>query len=235
MKKHDFLQSMKDEAQDINIPELNDELKSHPITIVPVEIRPTKKRRAKPLQAFLLTLVLVMGLGVCYSLYIKEETLITIDINPSIEIRLNKFDRVIGVSAYNDEGEEFLRTLSLNNCTLEEAIHKTFLHAHSFGYFKSDTPQNVLFSVKSIYNCNEWTYSNLLCETLSKKYDYISPLLIEPEDIDEVFSRKIRVSPAKFAFFRKLYKGKYGKAIDASAVTGDMLDYSVSELVSNYA
>lgn len=44
---------------------------------------------------------------------------VSIDINPSIEIRLNRFDRVVSAEAYNEEGEEVLKTLSLKwkKCT----------------------------------------------------------------------------------------------------------------------
>lgn len=44
---------------------------------------------------------------------------VSIDINPSIELGLNRFDRVVTAEAYNEEGEEILNNLSLKwkKCT----------------------------------------------------------------------------------------------------------------------
>lgn len=44
---------------------------------------------------------------------------VSIDINPSIELGLNRFDRVVSMEAYNEEGEKILKNLSLTwqKCT----------------------------------------------------------------------------------------------------------------------
>ncbi|MCI9448050.1 MAG: hypothetical protein HFH36_11830 [Lachnospiraceae bacterium] len=47
---------------------------------------------------------------------------VSIDINPSIELGLNRFERVVSATAYNPEGEEILRGLSLKGKRYTEAI-----------------------------------------------------------------------------------------------------------------
>ena len=47
---------------------------------------------------------------------------LSIDVNPSIELALNRFDRVVSVSAFNDQGEEILQNLSLKGKKYTDAI-----------------------------------------------------------------------------------------------------------------
>lgn len=48
---------------------------------------------------------------------------VSIDVNPSIELALNRFDRVVSVTAYNTEGEDILNGLSLNGKKYTEALN----------------------------------------------------------------------------------------------------------------
>lgn len=48
-----------------------------------------------------------------YSWIQSPVSYISIDVNPSIELALNCFDRVVSVTAYNQEGEKILKNLSL--------------------------------------------------------------------------------------------------------------------------
>lgn len=234
MKKNDILQSMLTEAQDISIPELSDDLNSFPISVVPTEIHASKKKRKSPLPALLLTLVLVMGLGFFYSVYTKEETLLTIDLNPSIELKMNVYDRIISVKAYNDEGQEFIDGLNINNCTLDEAIEKVLKKAYDKGYITDKDIHSVLFSVKSIRDGKESSYKSML-NSFTQKYKDIKSLWIEPSSTDEVEARNFKVSPAKLALLKMLYEKKHGKSISSKNLTPSMFDCSVTELIDQYA
>ena len=68
-----------------------------------------------------LTLILIMGIG-GYSWIQSPVSYISIDINPSIELALNHFDRVVSVTAYNPEGEEIIKNLSLKGKIYTSAI-----------------------------------------------------------------------------------------------------------------
>ncbi len=65
----------------------------------------------------------VMGAG-GYSWVQRPVSYVSIDVNPSIELALNRFDRVVYASAYNLEGEEILNGLSLKGKKYTEAIHE---------------------------------------------------------------------------------------------------------------
>lgn len=57
-----------------------------------------------------------------YGFYYNSETVISVDVNPSIELVVNRWNRVIDAEAYNQEGEEVLSKIKLNNKSIDEAI-----------------------------------------------------------------------------------------------------------------
>lgn len=234
MKKHDFIQSMLEEAKDITPPELSEELKSYPITVIPVEIRPVKKKKRKPIQAILLMMILFLGMGMFYTIYSKEETMVTIDINPSIEFRLNIYDRVIGVNAYNESGEAFIEELDVVGCTIDEALFETIVLAHKRGYLTDDKIHSILFSVKSIHEGKEYQFANMINNTFIKKHENITPFNIVPTPEDEVIAKRFHVSPAKVAFIRTLHEAKYGKPKENSEIPVSMYNNSITELMEYY-
>lgn len=57
-----------------------------------------------------------------YLVYFEEISFVTIDVNPSIELSLNRFDRVISVEAYNDEGTKILNSVNVKNKIYNNAL-----------------------------------------------------------------------------------------------------------------
>lgn len=68
-----------------------------------------------------LMLVCLLGTG-GYVLAKIPVSYVSIDVNPSIELALNRFDRVIYAAAYNRDGENVLNTLSLNGMRYNDAV-----------------------------------------------------------------------------------------------------------------
>ncbi len=66
-------------------------------------------------------LVLAAGIG-GYSWTQTPVSYLSIDVNPSIELALNAFDRVVSAAAYNDQGDRLLEELSLKGKKYTEAI-----------------------------------------------------------------------------------------------------------------
>lgn len=87
------------------------------------EARP--RRRVKRGVAFAIcaaAVVCVIFFGA--NAYFTPTSTISIDINPSIEMDVNRFDRVIDVRGYNDDGVEFASTLDVVNESYEDAIYE---------------------------------------------------------------------------------------------------------------
>lgn len=77
-------------------------------------------RRILPAAAVCLALVLFAGAG----LYFTPTARINIDINPSLELGINRFDRVISVDALNKDGEALVKSLNLTFTGYDEALRR---------------------------------------------------------------------------------------------------------------
>lgn len=86
---------------------------------------PTSKKRILHrrlvVSASALALAFVLGI-VGFAVYFTPVSVISIDINPSVELSVNRFDTVIGTAAYNDEGKELLKRVDLRFKSYNDAI-----------------------------------------------------------------------------------------------------------------
>lgn len=57
-----------------------------------------------------------------YWLYFTPTADISVDINPSIELGINRFDKVVSVSSYNDDGQDLLDSINIKYMDYTEAV-----------------------------------------------------------------------------------------------------------------
>ncbi|NLT13283.1 MAG: hypothetical protein GXY05_02965, partial [Clostridiales bacterium] len=82
-------------------------------------------------------LVLALPIG-GYSYYQTPTSFISIDINPSIELGVNAFGKVVTVLPYNTDGEKVIAGLSLENTNVESAVRQIVKAASKSGFIKND-------------------------------------------------------------------------------------------------
>ena len=85
------------------------------------------RRVRHPVQAALaaacMVVVLLLGMN-GYSWFLAPVSYVSIDVNPSVELALNKLDRVVSATAYNKQGEELLKGMSLRGKKYIQAIEQ---------------------------------------------------------------------------------------------------------------
>lgn len=69
-------------------------------------------------------LCLLLGLFAGRWLYFTPTVAICIDLNPSLELEINRFDRVVSVNGYNDDGRALADTLALTYLDYREALER---------------------------------------------------------------------------------------------------------------
>lgn len=74
-----------------------------------------------------------------YSAYIRPVSYVSIDVNPSIELGINQFGRVVKTSAYQETGQEVLAHVSLNHLMYLEAIGQLLENNAFRRYIKEDS------------------------------------------------------------------------------------------------
>ena len=104
--------------------------------------RETDRRQKRPVfrmrYAAATALVLIAILGFGYSAYAMPASYISIDANPSVEIAINLFDRVISVKAYNDDGDRILSDLVMKGKTYAAAVEALLADAEFQSYLHAD-------------------------------------------------------------------------------------------------
>lgn len=73
-----------------------------------------------------------------YSLLTSPASYISIDVNPSIELVLNTFDRVITAEAYNDDGAEIINSIDIKGKKYTDAVDILLTSAELSPYLTDD-------------------------------------------------------------------------------------------------
>lgn len=194
-----------------------------------IKERRQKRSRKSPKKLVLSGIVLAaMVLFVFGSLrmYEKETAFIDIDVNPSIELKVNAFDRIVGTSAYNEEGKKILQNLKIENKKYTDAVEVLVKSMTTQGYLK----ENGLVSV-TIQNSNKTKQKNQLGHLKKSVNTVMKQSKIEAEE--EVFavghttkhhSHEENVSPAKYLAIQEL------KKYDKQATMDECRHHSLSEI-----
>lgn len=84
-------------------------------------------RRGRTVRRALCAACACLALGLFaagHHLYFTPTSVISMDINPSIELSVNRFDRIIDVSGYNEDGTQLAETLDLLHQDYEQAVEQ---------------------------------------------------------------------------------------------------------------
>ena len=126
--------------------------------IVPVRTKQRSRRFLTAAAAFAACLCFAVT-GGGYHYYYAQAALISVDVNPSIELSVNRLDRVTSSSALNEDGEALLSGVRLTGMECGEAF-KELLQSESGEPYLSGN-KNV---VVTVYSANEARQSRLLEE-----------------------------------------------------------------------
>ena len=85
------------------------------------------KRRRYPAYAAVCACLLLVLLGGRW-LYFTPTAAISIDINPSLELSVNRFDRVIAVTGFNEDGQALSNTLDVKYKNYAQAVEQILCH-----------------------------------------------------------------------------------------------------------
>ncbi len=83
-------------------------------------------------------LFLLVGVG-SYSVYRYPVSFISIDVNPSIELSINRFGRVVSAKAYNEDGRNIIEQVPLKNVSYMQAIVKLLEDESCRGFLNKDS------------------------------------------------------------------------------------------------
>jgi hypothetical protein len=153
---------------------------------------------------------------------------VSMDINPSVELSINAFDKVVSVEAYNDDGKKILEGTNIVNAKVEDAVKTVITNAISEGYIKEDG----LSAIEITTATDKEKVAAELDESLKEAADETlsdnnKEAKVETENValarrDE--ARKLGMTPGKLNLIQKL------QALDPTITVEDYKDSSVKDI-----
>lgn len=175
--------------------------------------------------SILLSAALMMGLvSGCGSATGGEEvsTVITMDVNPSIQMRLNRDDAVVSVIGENKEAEDILKDMDLEQTDMTVAVNAVIGSMVKQGYLTTDN-NTVLLSVENDDADERSRVEKELSENISSTlstYDISGAILAQDMDIDDDMETIVNK-----------YDISYGKAALIEEIMEERSDYQIEDLV----
>lgn len=144
-------------------------------------------KRKNTLKTFALTLSSII-LVLIFSFYLYYNStpyvVLTIDINPSIEVKLNRFNRVIEVSSLNDDALNFISDIDAKRMPLNDFLDLIYEKGLEENYF-TDTKANALIGIYGSTFSSENKVLSLINE--SSKINSLS-ILYHSENQESMFN-----------------------------------------------
>lgn len=137
-----------------------------------------------------------------YSFYNTPVNYISLDINPSVELGLNKFDKVVKAEGINKDGEILLKENSIKNMSAEEAIEKLALEAKEKGYIQADGSTVIAVTALSEQDEEAVQLRNQMGETLRtmiQQGDFNAVVYTDSSSLQlRAEARELGLSPGKY-------------------------------------
>lgn len=91
----------------------------------------------------------VILFGITAWAYFTPYTYVSLDVNPSIEYVVNRFDRVLSAEAVNNDGIDIVEDINLTNMSIDEAVKSTVDAIEEKGYFEGQDPGGIVISTSN--------------------------------------------------------------------------------------
>lgn len=148
--------------------------------------------------SFIIIAMLITGAYAYYTPY----SYVSIDINPSFGLSINRFERVIGVKALNEDAEKLLSVSSgINNKNINYAVVEILETAYDTGYLKSGEENSIMFVVSTDDKKEQQKIAKEINETSVEELSKLS-------DEYNIILEKTQVNAYKKAISENISPGK---------------------------
>lgn len=165
------------------------------------------------------SLLLMFGIG-GYTFYFMPVTYISIDINPSIGLELNRIDRIIRVTPYNEDGVAAVKNLDLKNRKYDEGILALLESRGMSAYLSKEA--NISFAVASEYEDKNAAIQTRMMECTMGRYGNVSCHASSREEVQK--AHHAGLSFGKYRAFLEL------QAVNPELTTDDVKEMSMHEI-----
>lgn len=164
--------------------------------------------------------IAVILFAICgYFSYSIPVAAISIDVNPSLELEINVYNKVIGVKGYNDDGEQVAEELNVQHMDYLDAIQAVLENETIADCLKKDNLLEITIASESEQR-NEKMQNCISSQTnIEAKHIYCSD---NPSDVEEAHS--LGLSFGKYRAFLEL------QAVDPDITAEEIKNLSMKEI-----
>jgi hypothetical protein len=186
------------------------------------------KRRVWAAVATVAACAIIGGGG--YTYYNNPVNYVSFDLNPSIELGINAFDRVVSAEAYNDDGSLILADNKLRNMKLADALDTLVAAVDEQGYIAPDGSSVIAVTAES---ADEQTAAELQaqCEerlnlSLSTR-EIAANIYADCSNLQlRTAARELGISPGKYRLIEIL------RTLDSSVTVEQLRNTRISEIMA---
>lgn len=175
-----------------------------------------------------LALVLLSFAGIGSHSYVEPYSYVSLDINPSIEYALNRYDKVISVAGINTEGQQVVSSIEsdIKNQNITTALGVTIGQLEKDHYINQEGYNHVIVSVYSSNDTKAQSITSRVNTFSAEKSDIcsIDTIPVSKEEKDDADS--LGITPGKLALIHAVAETSSDSDFDVSQWT----DKTVSEL-----
>lgn len=196
-----------------NVPDICQQAACTPVTPLAMvdDILPVQYPRRRPhwqrLAAACLMLLLT-GAGIFSWLWFPTRAVVSIEVNPSVALSLNRFSYVINTRANNDDGAELLDDLSLKNLKLDTALDALIGAMDRRGYLTPSAQVSIFVDGEDddynrrLYQQVTDSFSHLLSSQAQEdtKEQQDTPQLLSEEQVKQICLSHAGVQAAQASF-----------------------------------
>ena len=152
-------------------------------------------------------------------LYLTPSAYISIDINPSLELGVNRFDRIVSIEAFNSDGQELAEQLDIRYMDYSEAMEELLSEQTVEAYLEDGAVMTV-----TVAGSDEEKTDQILknVETCTAGHSNISCHSGDIEEMHDAHSEGL--SLGKYRAYLEL------KALDPAVTPDDIRDLSMREI-----
>lgn len=182
------------------------------------EVAQKRKYFGKRIGGMIAAVFIVVFMGSGVFAWAVPVQYINIDINPSVELSVNRFDRIIMVSSLNCDGRELVESVSLQAKRFESGIEIVMDEAKEKGYLEDE--EDVLISISS---SDEKRTEKTMSEIRENVSTSVEILTFDTDERNSAVDEGL--SPGKKSIIEKVMES--GTDLD----TEELADASVKELM----
>lgn len=148
-----------------------------------------------------------------------------LDLNPSIELNTNRLGKVTSLRAINKDGQSIIKSVKIDDNSLENVIGVLVDAGISKGYIRADSKNFILVSDDSKSPEELSEIGSVIDSYLEKKkLDASVATMLTPQTYDKEDLARIQISPAKMRLIEEI------RNLDTSYSAEDLKDLSIKEL-----